>query len=195
MEVVKVFDEHFQQIGEDTRTNVHVKGNWHETFHCWFMDKESIYIQKRSATKNDFPSLFDITAAGHLEADETVEDGIREIEEELGISVAFADLHAIGVVKDIIKLPHFYDYEFAHVYLYESAFKWEDFSLQQEEVDSIHTIDKQDFIDLCFRQVETVSCRHIATGAVTPIRLTDFVPHQFAYFEAIAKALTLATEG
>lgn len=192
MEVVKVFNEHFQQVGEDTRTNVHLTGSWHETFHCWLIDEESIYVQRRSATKQDFPCLFDITAAGHLEADETVEDGVREIEEELGISVKFANLSPIGVVKDVIILPHFYDYEFAHVYLYESTFSREDFSLQEEEVDSIHTIKKQDFIDLCFGKVDGIPCFHLADKTVHKISLADFVPHQPTYFKAIAKALSLA---
>ncbi len=189
VELVKVFDEDFRYIGEDTRDHVHLKGKWHETFHCWFMDEQSIYIQKRSASKSDFPSLFDITAAGHLEADETVEDGVREIEEELGIQVSFSDLLSVGVVKDIIKLPNFHDYEFAHVYLYKGSFHPEEFLLQKEEVDSIYAIHKREFIDLCLQRIEVVEGRHVVSGTFMDIRLTDFVPHQHTYFETIAKKL------
>lgn len=191
MEKVNIFDEDFKWIGEETRENAHLKGYWHETFHCWFVDNEFVYIQKRSATKKDFPALFDITAAGHLEADETVRDGVREIEEELGISVAFANLLSIGVVKDVITMPHFYDYEFAHVYLYKSTFQWEDFSLQQEEVDSIHMIKKESFIDLCFGKRDAIRCYHLKNQTVQLIGLADFVPHQSTYYEVIA--LSLAT--
>lgn len=189
MEWVKVFDKDFKHIGEDTRANVHQEGLWHQTFHCWFVDAKSIYIQKRSALKNDFPSLFDITAAGHLEATETVEDGIREIEEELGIQVPFHALTNVGVVEDIIELSNFHDYEFAHVFIYHSAFQPTDFTIQKEEVDSIHVIDKKDFIRLCMQAVDKVSCRNIMDDTIMEIGLMDFVPHHINYFAAIAKQL------
>ena len=82
MERLKVFDESYTYVKEDSRDEVHRKGLWHETFHCWLMDDEFVYIQKRSAVKKDFPGLFYITAAGHILATETVMDGIREVEEE-----------------------------------------------------------------------------------------------------------------
>ncbi|CAM5275178.1 NUDIX hydrolase OS=Lysinibacillus sphaericus OX=1421 GN=LS41612_02185 PE=4 SV=1 [Lysinibacillus sphaericus] len=45
-----------------------------------------IYFQIRSGQKKDYPGLLDITAAGHLLAVETVEAGIREVKEELGVN-------------------------------------------------------------------------------------------------------------
>jgi hypothetical protein len=59
-EQLKIFDENRNPIGVASREDVHRLGYWHETFHCWFVD---------------------ITAAGHLMADESVEDGVREIKE------------------------------------------------------------------------------------------------------------------
>lgn len=95
-ERLKIFDEDRFQIGIATRDEVHRFGFWHETFHCWFVSEEAgtyyIYLQLRSATKKDYPNLLDITAAGHLLADETVQDGIREIKEEIGIDLTIEDL-------------------------------------------------------------------------------------------------------
>src|SRR4051794_30055162 len=86
VEKLRIFDENHNQIGIATRDEVHKLGHWHETFHCWIVGKESgintIYFQIRSAVKKDYPSLLDITAAGHLSSDETVKDGIREVQEE-----------------------------------------------------------------------------------------------------------------
>ncbi|WP_233522994.1 NUDIX domain-containing protein [Peribacillus saganii] len=59
-----------------------------------------MYFQLRSEEKKDFPSLFDISAAGHILANETVEDGIREVKEELGIDISMNDLEYVGVIKD-----------------------------------------------------------------------------------------------
>lgn len=189
MEKIKVFNEQFQYIGIHSRGHVHSEGLWHETFHCWFVDEDFVYIQKRSASKSDFPLLYDITAAGHIEADETVEDGVREIEEELGISVAFSDLISVGTIQDVIELTHFFDYEFAHVYLYKGEFKAEEFILQEDEVESIYRIKRDDFIQLCFKEVEKVIGYCFFDQEVCEIKLTDFVPHETFYFQAIAEKL------
>ncbi|WP_257213775.1 NUDIX hydrolase [Bacillus pumilus] len=90
----------------------------------WLLKKEYntvyLYFQLRSPAKKDFPSLLDITAAGHLLADEQPSDGIREVEEELGLSIPFEDLTFAGVMQDEIHIPSFIDREFCHVYLYKS---------------------------------------------------------------------------
>lgn len=191
MEKIKVFDEQFQYIGIHSRDHVHSKGLWHETFHCWLIDDDFVYIQKRSAHKKDFPSLFDITAAGHLEAHETVEDGVREIEEELGIKVAFTDLISVGIIRDIILLPHFSDYEFAHVYFYQAEFTAADFTLQEGEVESIYRIKQQDFIRLCVGEVENTIAYRLGNQEKSLVSLTDFVPHETIYFQTIAEKLVM----
>lgn len=91
IEMIKIYDEQKNPLGITSRDIVHQKGYWHDTFHCWFLKNENnidyIYFQLRSKVKNDFPNLLDITAAGHILANETVGEGIREIKEELGMDV------------------------------------------------------------------------------------------------------------
>ena len=187
MEYVKTYDENYTYIKDESRDYVHEAGLWHETFHCWLLDEQFVYIQKRSADKKDFPNLFDITAAGHILATETIEDGIREVEEELGLAVDLSQLHPKGIVRDVIELPNFHDYEFANVFLYVSTFATSDFILQAEEVASLHRIKKEAFIQLCLQEVKTVVCTNIFDEVTTEIDLRDFVPHDHAYFEAIAR--------
>ena len=61
-EILKIFDEHKNQIGTANREEVHQKGYWHETFHCWFIGEEMgidyIYFQIRSDFKKRFPQVF-----------------------------------------------------------------------------------------------------------------------------------------
>ncbi|WP_345893255.1 NUDIX hydrolase [Ferdinandcohnia quinoae] len=101
-EYFKIFDDDRNEIGVASRSDVHRLGHWHETFHCWFVTKDEgtdyLLLQLRSDTKQDYPNLFDITAAGHLLADETVQDGVREIKEEIGIDVSYTDLVSLGII-------------------------------------------------------------------------------------------------
>ena len=50
----------------------------------------------------------------------------------------------MGIVQDVITLPGFIDKEFANVFLYTSNFSQNDFTLQQEEVESIHVVSIED---------------------------------------------------
>lgn len=188
IELLKVFDEDYKYVCDETREIIHKKGLWHETFHCWLVDENHVFIQKRSATKKDFPSLYDITAAGHLLAEEEVMDGVREVEEELGMQVDLSKLRRMGAVQDVIRLPGFIDKEFANVFFYQSIFAMEDFTLQQEEVESIHAVSIGDLQALLKGEVENIIC---VDG--NQIDLNDFVPHETEYFNAIADMLTTIT--
>ncbi|KAA0940469.1 NUDIX domain-containing protein [Sporosarcina sp. ANT_H38] len=187
MERLKVFDENYTYLRDEHRDRVHRDGLWHETFHCWLVDDQFLYIQKRSDMKRDFPGQFDITAAGHILSTESVADGIREVEEELGIVVDLTKLHSKGVVQNSIKLPNFIDREFSNVFLYDSAFVASEFSLQHEEVESVHVVERKALIDLFVNEVMTVKCVNIFDGAQSEIGLMDFVPHERKYFEQVAQ--------
>jgi isopentenyldiphosphate isomerase len=189
VELLKVFDDDYQYIHDEMRETVHEKGLWHETFHCWLVDEANVFIQKRSAVKKDFPSLYDITAAGHLLADEEIMDGVREVEEELGIQVDLSKINQMGAVRDVIRMPGFIDKEYANIFVYKSDFSSADFKLQQEEVDSIHTVEIQELVTLFRNEVTKVDCRNIDTGEVCELMLTDFVPHETEYFNVIADML------
>ncbi|MBD7986371.1 NUDIX domain-containing protein [Sporosarcina sp. Sa2YVA2] len=188
-ERLKVFDEDYRYIGEETRDMVHEKGLWHETFHCWLVDETNVYIQKRSYAKKDFPGLYDITAAGHLLASEKVMDGIREVEEELGITVDSAKLLKAGVVRDVIRLPGFIDKEFTNVFLYQSTFSPTDFSLQKEEVEGIYTVLINDLKALFQNERYRVLCTNLMDGVQGEATLNDFVPHETDYFNKVAEML------
>ncbi|GLB61882.1 NUDIX hydrolase [Cytobacillus sp. NCCP-133] len=159
-ELLNIFDEGRKQIGVASREEVHKKGYWHETFHCWFIqrdnDKNYIYFQNRSKDKKDYPDLLDITAAGHLLSHESVMDGIREVEEELGISVAFEELVPLGVIDYSAEKKNFIDKELAHVFLYRCHHLLDEFYPQLEEVSGIVRIPLEDFYELWFNGKESI---------------------------------------
>ncbi|MEH6945370.1 NUDIX hydrolase [Bacillus sp. JJ722] len=196
-ELIKIFDKHRNQIGITSRDLVHEKGYWHETFHCWLLQKENdrnyIYLQIRSDKKKDFPSLIDITAAGHIIANETIDDGIREVNEELGLNVTIEDLEYLGIIDDCIISELFIDKEFGHVYVYRLKEKAPKFNLQKEEVSGIVRTEFTNFYDFCIGNTHkltvegyTINDLGNEDAIVKNITKKEFVPHQDTYFSTLA---------
>lgn len=199
-ELLKIFDEQHNQIGVDTREEIHRLGLWHETFQCWFIGnhkgKQYIYLQLRSDAKKDYPGLLDITAAGHLLESETVFDGIREVKEELGIDVLFEELHSLGVLKYSVTTGDLIDNELAHVFLYNCALAWDQFTLQVEEVSGIVRVELIPFVSLWQGELEEIDItgfRVEQDGTRTPIHQmvnkTSFVPHEQSYYDKICEEI------
>lgn len=195
-ELLKIFDEQGNVIGTAPRSEVHKAGHWHETFHCWFSErvygKDYLYFQIRSAGKKDYPALLDITAAGHILADETSEDGLREVKEELGVELGFKDLISLGVIKDSLTSTAFIDNERCHVYIYDKNVPFEKYNLQAEEVSGIVKAEISEFEKLWFGSATNLDVSGFQidkNGRRAPLILkvnkTHFVPHEDEYIAKV----------
>lgn len=200
-EKIAAYDENGVSLGVATRQEIHKKGYWHDTFHCWFVSKKAgkdfIHLQLRSKEKKDFPDLLDITAAGHLLADETVEDGIREVEEELGVAASFEELVPLGIIKDQIHQNGFFDNERCHVFLYKAEENIDAmYELQKEEVAGIVTVDFQKFYALCQGLEKEILAEGFSIAAngqkiaiSKSISTNDLVPHSSTYLKQVTKLI------
>ncbi|GER90820.1 putative Nudix hydrolase [Dictyobacter vulcani] len=195
-EQLAIFTEQMERIGVQSRAEVHAQGSWHETFHCWFVQevdgKHYLLFQQRAAQKKDFPALLDITAAGHLLSYETPRDGVREIQEELGLTLTFTDLFPAGIIQDPILLGSFLDREFCHVYLYKLTQPITALILQRDEVAAIVQITVEDFAQLLQQKVHTIPGHNylsdqdnIQQVTHSSYKITDFCPHNPEYYQAI----------
>ncbi|MED1563654.1 NUDIX domain-containing protein [Alkalihalobacillus alcalophilus] len=202
MEYLQVFNDIREPVGIKSRDEVHRFGYWHETFHCWFVgeeaDKPVIYFQLRSKLKQDYPELFDITAAGHLLAGETINDGIREVHEELGIEVKMEDLIPLGVLDYCATKENFIDKEIAHVFLYTFAGSWSDFDLQEEEVSGVYRAYLDDFENLCLKNenyLKVEGFERTVDGEMERIEqevsLEQFVPHDQGFYQKLLQLIRL----
>ncbi|QDQ01024.1 NUDIX domain-containing protein [Lysinibacillus fusiformis] len=187
-EIVKVFNEQYEQIGTATRAEVHEKGLWHETFHCWLVNKDYIYFQIRSSQKKDYPGLLDITAAGHLLALETVEAGIREVKEELGLSINIQEVVRMGMTSCSIVSEKMIDNEFCHVYLYPFEHDWDSFELQYEEVSGVVRARLDEAQSFFLGETVTLNIEgyeYFPDGkrgrVVRPVSTAQFVPYRELY--------------
>jgi isopentenyldiphosphate isomerase len=200
-ELFDIFDEHMNHIGTATRRNTHANGYWHQTFHCWIVTRGTdgqplILFQKRHPAKDTHPGKYDITSAGHLLAGETVEDGVRELEEELGLRANFADLTPIGTIPVELRYLDLIDREFYHTFLYECDLPLEQYRLQPDEVVGLVRINAIEAARLFAGETETVPAGGLETGEdgrPVPVdrllRLSDFVPHGELYYKRVLDAV------
>lgn len=188
-------------IGVASRDEIHRKGLWHETFHCWIVEMADetplIHLQLRSSDKKDFPDLLDISAAGHILAHETVEDGVREIGEELGVEAGFDELIPLGVIKDRLIVQNFIDNERCHVFLYKTEERLDNkYDFQPEEVAGMFKFDFWEFAALCRGAVESIESRGEVSGRskLVPrqITLADLVPHEPSYLKEVVDRIQKA---
>ena len=195
-EYITVIDRNRNPLGVKSRSQIHKDGDWHETFQCWFIerikDEMYIHLQLRSHTKKDFPSLYDITAAGHLLSGETPEDGVREIKEELGVDVSYEDLHYINAIENEISLSQFIDNEIALVYLYEIKKKLL-YKFMDQEVEGIIRVKLADFIKLVNEEKSITIYEQYSVDGFTlvngNIKLNNLVPHKKKYFESVIQGI------
>ncbi len=158
-ELFDITDENGNVTGQTvTRSEAHEKGIMHRTAHIWIMrkngDSYQVLLQKRSAEKESFPSMYDTSSAGHIQAgDEPTESAQRELFEELGIKANERDLTYAG--KFHIKYAMafhgkmFRDNEVAFVYVYEKPVDETKLVLQTEEVEEVRWFDIDEVIKGC----------------------------------------------
>ncbi|CAM9746143.1 unnamed protein product [Discosporangium mesarthrocarpum] len=70
------------------RSLVHTDGDWHRSVHIWLVNnKGELVLQRRSATKDTFPDMWDVSVGGHFTSGDTsIETAMKETEEELGLT-------------------------------------------------------------------------------------------------------------
>jgi isopentenyldiphosphate isomerase len=163
-ELLDVFDDNMKLVGTASREEVHAKGLWHQTFHCWIVrsanDGQFVLFQRRGPTKKVFPNTLDITAAGHLQSGETVADGIREVNEELGLSVRYEDSIPLGIKFDVARIGSVINREFCHTFLLRLDMPLGQYRLEPGEVTGLVQIRIEDGLRLFAGEVPSVT----ATG-------------------------------
>jgi isopentenyldiphosphate isomerase len=181
-ELLDILDEAGRPTGEVApKSEAHRLGLWHRCFHCWISgsDPEGDYllVQRRAAGKDTWPGYLDVTAAGHLAAGEETLDGLREVEEELGLCVEAGRLVPLGTRRYETEIPGGCDREFHDVFLLLDSTPPEDLRLQAEEVASVLRIGL-DAVEALY-EAKSVPAWEYAGGSIVPkqISLADFVPH------------------
>ncbi|MDR7318411.1 NUDIX domain-containing protein [Brevibacillus nitrificans] len=199
-EILDIFDESGTPIGVAPRTEVHRLGHWHQTFHCWIyrVEQSKIWLlfQKRHPQKDTCPDLLDITSAGHLVASEGPADGVRELEEELGLTVSFDALDEIGVINDVMTAPGIIDKEMCHVFAYACDQPLQAYVLQAEEVTGLLWAELDEVERLFAGEMATIAVHGFLSepdGTKQEVELrveqSAFVPHEAHYYQQVFAAV------
>lgn len=122
MELIDVLTEDGQPTGEvQSRQTIHQKGSWHAAVDIFLVNHQNqVLLQKRSLIKDSFPGLWEISCSGHVDRGETPQQAaIREIQEELGLSITPEQLQKIAVVNEsnILKNGTYINNEIRSIYI------------------------------------------------------------------------------
>lgn len=135
------------------KSDAHKYGWLHASVHIWFYTKNGkILLQKRSPNKLSFPNLWDVSVAGHISAGEKpTTSALREIKEEIGITVKDTDLVYIGKYHEIYEhKKNYVDNEIHYIYLCELTHTLDSLKIQEEELSDIKLIAIDDFKKLIY---------------------------------------------
>lgn len=204
-ELIDIYDASLRPLGAMERVEAHKKGQWHQTFHCWIVNplEKFIVFQVRSQTTATHPGKLDVSAAGHLATGEAVEDGVREVEEELGIEVTINDLEYAGKRVEVSdSASGIKNREYQSVYFLSSKISITEFKPDPMEVSGLAAIPIADGLRLFSGALSSVT---VPVVDVQPngklilrnrtLREEDFIPRiQRYYLTAIIMAERL-TEG
>ncbi|WP_420602083.1 NUDIX hydrolase [Flagellimonas sp.] len=176
-ELIDILDENGNRTGQTClKSEAHLKGLFHPTIHVWLYTLEGqVLFQKRAKGKDTFPSLWDVSVAGHIGAGEDIKiAATREVEEEIGLTITTSDLEASGMFKSMHKHSEILiDNEFHHNFLCALKVPLSELKRQESEVDDLKLFALEDF-----------------KKKVEQNQLEGFVPHEKTYYLEILDAIS-----
>jgi len=176
-ELIDILDKNGEFNGKtELKSKAHQLGLYHATVHIWlYTVNGQILLQKRVDYKDTFPGLWDISVAGHIETGELKKNAaIREIREELGLSVSKDQLEFIKIhVAHKQPKTNLFDNEFNNIYLSILDYPINNLRLQKDEVADIKLMFIKDFE----KEIND------------PILKKNYVPHGNVYYDFILKEI------
>lgn len=142
-EVWDLYNENRLPTGKTHRRGEPMKdGEYHLVVHvCIFNSKNQLLIQQRQPFKKGWPNMWDLTVGGSALAGDTSQKAAeRETFEEIGLSLDLSNVR-----------PHFtinFENGFDDYYLIEKEVHIEDLKLQEEEVQRVKWVDKEELLKM-----------------------------------------------
>ena len=179
------------------RADVHRDGDWHRAIHCWVVGQYAngtpyVVFQRRAENKDTSPGKLDATVGGHLAAGESVEDALRESQEEIGLTLAMSDLVPLGVRQAASDVePGVRDYEVQYVFLHRANLPLAAFTPNPAEVSALVELPVPSALELFAGKRAYITVKALCNQRCHPteawlaeqrIRASDFVTQADRYF-------------
>ena len=156
-EILDIVDEQGRPTGQTVpRAVAHAEGIRHRTSHVWILRRHAgrveVLLQMRCQAKDSFPGCYDISSAGHIPAGcDFVESALRELREELGVTLPADALQECGVrhftFEDVFHGRLFKDNQVSKVFCLWLDKNAEDFTVQKEEIDYVRWFGLEEAIE------------------------------------------------
>jgi ADP-ribose pyrophosphatase YjhB (NUDIX family) len=140
----------------------------------------------------NFPGLLDVSAAGHIEAGESIEHGIREVREELGIEIDRSRLIKLGERVEVADQSNGQkNREYQSVFMYLDSLPLSMYKPDKNEVTALLLLSIRDGFKLFRRELDEVVMRGFSfeageTGVWEPFSLVatsnSFLPRIQQYY-------------
>lgn len=187
------------------RALVHRDGDWHRAVHVWVAGSDDrgqafLTFQRRSPRKDTWPNRYDATVGGHYRAGETLTETLREVEEEIGISVEASMLRPLGIrVCANEREAGIVDREIQDVLLLRDDRPLTGFVPNPAELAALTRFPLAALIPFLAGESDAVAGLAILPGAATPhsivAKADEFVPSVDRYFLRVAIAVRDALRG
>lgn len=186
------------------RGEVHRDGDWHRAIHVWItgIDERGPFLtfQRRALAKDTWPGRLDATVGGHYRAGEGLEQTLREVDEEIGISVELPDLRFVGMRIAVNEAePGINDHELQDVFFLRDDRPLTDFRPSPAELDALIRIPLADLLDFLAGERSSLVAESLAPGEHATSRITvtrsDFILRADRYFYRAAIAAARFLQG
>lgn len=188
------------------RSAVHRDGDWHRSLHVWvagFDDSGQpfLLLQRRGKDKDVAPGILDATVGGHFRTGETLDQVVREVDEEIGVSVTVADLWRLGTRVSVIEAPSsgIVDRELQEVYLLRDDRPLTGYRPNAAEVDELVQVSLPALLEFLTTGGEELPAlvldAHTRQAREILLDQNAFIASVDNYYFRIAAAVTLALRG
>lgn len=187
------------------RSLVHRDGDWHRSLHVWVVLCEPgrgprVLLQRRSAGKDTWPRAVDVAVAGHYRAGESLEDALRESEEEIGLTLTPADVERLGLrVRADHREGGARDNELQDIFAAFTSRPLESLRPSPDEVEALYALPLADLSLLLSGGAEVVAGEGIKPGSsvVEAVRISrgELIPSPDAYYEAALSSIAALLAG
>lgn len=196
LDILDVYDQNGMHTGTCERKTVHDDGLWHFAMHCWLYTKidktQYVIFQRRQTDKRIFPNKLDVAAAGHYIAGEQLEDGLRELIEELNINPSDIEVSFYGTEKFSYEDSEIKNNEFWNIYVCYFNFNGYDIAFEESELKDVLFLPLNETMELMQSNGEGDVCGFsVKQKKLVPINLDDFVAPYRDYFITLLKFIKM----